>query len=310
MQDGYENDRFFLFTSIYTMTLGDRSDFQSLSTSIPWFLWIIYLFTSVYLTIIMLNLLISIIGDSYDKIMGIEERARNYEKLMLVLYNEKKKIDKKLKLEKNNKYLFALGPSNCFENGKYAQKNDEGINRIREKVENIEYLLKNKSQNKSKIKKYDNKEYLEKSIISLNQLYLKYDQSFTEKKKFDKKLKLEKNNKYLLKLAPSYCFENGEYAQKNDEGINRIRNKVENIEYLLLENKNERKSKYKYKKYINKEYLEKNIISFNQLYLKNEQSFTHLIQSLTESNLKNDQSFTELNKKIEGLYKKIDNLRK
>ena len=173
MQDGYENDRFFLFTSIYTMTLGDRSDFQSLSTSIPWFLWIIYLFTSVYLTIIMLNLLISIIGDSYDKIMGIEERARNYEKLMLLFNNQKNKYDKKLKLEKNNKYLFAIGPSNSFENGEYNQKNYEGINRIREKVENIEYLLKNKIQSKSKFKKYD------QSFTELNKkiegLYKKID---------------------------------------------------------------------------------------------------------------------------------------
>ena len=93
LQDDFVHDQFILFNSIYTMILGDRTDFLSLSTNIPWLLWIMYLFTTVYLTIIMLNLLISIIGDSYDKILGMERRARNYEKLILILYEEKKNVN-------------------------------------------------------------------------------------------------------------------------------------------------------------------------------------------------------------------------
>ena len=56
--------------------LGDASGYNGVSSNVPWFIWIIYLTTTVVLAIIALNLLIFIIGDSYDKIIGIELNAK------------------------------------------------------------------------------------------------------------------------------------------------------------------------------------------------------------------------------------------
>ena len=119
--------------------MGDASDFKGLSSDVPWLLWIVYLIITIFLTIIMLNLLISIIGDSYDKIMGIEARAKYYEKIILILNYEKGK-----KYEKSGlvKYIYAYGPPNCFD-GNFAEiQKDEGVERIREKVDKIELQLK------------------------------------------------------------------------------------------------------------------------------------------------------------------------
>ena len=139
LQDEFTEDRFFLFNAIFYVTMGDASDFKGLSSDVPWLLWIVYLIITIFLTIIMLNLLISIIGDSYDKIMGIEARAKYYEKIILILNYEKGK-----KYEKSGlvKYIYAYGPPNCFD-GNFAEiQKDEGVERIREKVDKIELQLK------------------------------------------------------------------------------------------------------------------------------------------------------------------------
>ena len=119
--------------------MGDASDFKGLSSDVPWLLWIVYLIITIFLTIIMLNLLISIIGDSYDKIMGIEARAKYYEKIILILnYEKRKKYEKSALVH----YLYAYGPPNCFD-GNFAEiQKDEGVERIREKVAKIELQLK------------------------------------------------------------------------------------------------------------------------------------------------------------------------
>ena len=89
MQDGFQEDHFFLFNAVYSVTLGDASDYNNLTSEVPLLLWIVHLFVTISLAIIMLNLLISIIGDSYDKVMGIESRTRYYERINLILTYEK-----------------------------------------------------------------------------------------------------------------------------------------------------------------------------------------------------------------------------
>ncbi len=71
--------------------------------------------------------------------MGIEARAKYYEKTILILNYEKG-----IKYEKSAlvHYLYAYGPPNSF-NGNFSEiQKDEGVERIREKVDKIELQLK------------------------------------------------------------------------------------------------------------------------------------------------------------------------
>ena len=69
-------DRFFLFNAVYSSMLGDSNDYSSLNSNDPWFLWIVHLIITIVLQIIALNLLISFIGGSYNKIIEISLKSQ------------------------------------------------------------------------------------------------------------------------------------------------------------------------------------------------------------------------------------------
>ena len=150
MQDKPIEDRFFLFNAVYSLMLGDASGYNVLISNVSWFLWIVYLTITIVLTIIALNLLISIIGDSYDKIIGIEENAKIYEKLKLIMIYEAQSSE-----NNGERYIYFVGQEGSFENENFLlqkPKNDEGT-RIREKVEMMETKINkifDKIQEKSK----------------------------------------------------------------------------------------------------------------------------------------------------------------
>jgi hypothetical protein len=52
-------------------------------------MWIVFVVSTLVIMIIMLNLLIAIISDSYDKVIGAERLANNYERAELVREIEK-----------------------------------------------------------------------------------------------------------------------------------------------------------------------------------------------------------------------------
>lgn len=123
--------------------LGDASGYNQLVSSTPWFLWIVYLIIIIVLSIIALNLLISIIGDSYDKIIGIEENAKVYERLKLIMMYEAQSADEKHPYRKSGCLYFVTTPGFFESQGFLEQKieSDEGA-RIREKVDMIDAQIK------------------------------------------------------------------------------------------------------------------------------------------------------------------------
>ena len=111
--------------------------------------------------IILLNLLISIIGSTYDKHVEKSDAARNYELLGLIYENEKELLisDKNYFEEKRNKniigpYLFYLEDENENEMNNQekidnSQKNSDdikmGINELKSEIIDIREKLNKKS---------------------------------------------------------------------------------------------------------------------------------------------------------------------
>ena len=68
---------------MHKLILGDASVFDQInSNSMPNLIWVFYVFVTFVLVIVMLNLLISIIGDTYDKVKGME-KAGSYLRIFI-----------------------------------------------------------------------------------------------------------------------------------------------------------------------------------------------------------------------------------
>ena len=70
----------------YKMSLGDFST-SDFGEEYVWLVWLIFLLSSLFLIIVMLNLIIAIMGDAYAQISETEEAAIWKEKLELMNEN-------------------------------------------------------------------------------------------------------------------------------------------------------------------------------------------------------------------------------
>lgn len=158
--------QFSIFNMVYRMILGDNQLYDNVAVSnnyIHFLLWIFFFITTLFMMIIMLNLLISILGDSYDKISGREVLANNYEKTWILyeidstLSNVRKKI-----LRKKNvfeKYLVAAKIKDELIDENQNERLRKKIDRIEEKIDGIEEKFKEINR---KIR--EKNEYLEAKI--------------------------------------------------------------------------------------------------------------------------------------------------
>jgi hypothetical protein len=89
------NSQWDTFKLIHRLIIGDADDKIKLgeawNKNLQFEIWLIYFFATILLIIIMLNLLIAIIGDSFNKVRSMERLNFNYERANL-LYEIDKKI--------------------------------------------------------------------------------------------------------------------------------------------------------------------------------------------------------------------------
>ena len=148
LQDNFNNGPFYLFTLIYRLMLGDYGNYDNYVTddfSYP--LWIGMIMFTIFTTIIMLNLLISLIGATFSSVVASEKPMRNIELLGVINEIEKYTILRKnhhIRLRKNGiigNYLICFHNENHF---KEVEKNEQHIlkdlHSLNEKIE-----IKNKS---------------------------------------------------------------------------------------------------------------------------------------------------------------------
>jgi len=116
LQKSYNSDNSFtffgIFTVFYRLLLGDYTQYDDIETEDDNFLWFLMVAFTVLTVIILLNLLISIISDSFGKVFNAKTQARTYELLSLInsvdrSLNEKKRQELR-EQEKIGNYLFIF----------------------------------------------------------------------------------------------------------------------------------------------------------------------------------------------------------
>ena len=156
LQNDYDSGQFLVFNMIYRLMLGDYGNydhFVSDNFSIP--LWIGMIFFTIFMSIIMLNLLISIIGSTFDSVLASEKSMRNIEMLGVIYEVDRYKIMGK-KIQKEMRQNQVIGDYLiCFHNlshFKEEQKNDEHLlndmHVLNKKVESIDNYLQEKLEKK------------------------------------------------------------------------------------------------------------------------------------------------------------------
>ena len=178
-------------TLFYRLTLGDFTLVDNFDPTYQESFWLLIVYSTVVLSIVLLNLLISILNDTYDKVMSSEALMRNYE-LMHIIYEIEEKIYNlswvnrivRLDFEKNpivkwvSEHIFFknkkhLGKYLIYiynDSHKIAYDRDINYERIRSIVEREEFsikLIKNQvdSMNKNLMEKISNlNEKLEKKF--------------------------------------------------------------------------------------------------------------------------------------------------
>ena len=122
--------------------LGDFADFfnnsDDTSTELTNLFWIFFLLATLIVMVIMLNLVIAIICDTYDKVIGAELLANNYERAS-ILYDLEKELSAKAKYYIKasgilKTYIFVTDYENESENS-FA---DFYTDRMRTKIDRIE----------------------------------------------------------------------------------------------------------------------------------------------------------------------------
>lgn len=138
LQDRTNFDRFYLFNAVYSSMLGDSNDYDTLASKDPWFLWIVHLIITIVLQIIALNLLISFIGGSYNKIIEIEDSAIIYEKLKLIMIYEAR--ESQTERGKQSGYLYLVGSPGAFEKEEYLKGNSQATEEMKELTEKVNVI--------------------------------------------------------------------------------------------------------------------------------------------------------------------------
>ena len=155
--------------------MGDFDDFKQIDTSLSSNLYfLILLGVSLAVVIIMLNLLIAIISDSFEKVMALDKQASLYEKLQLIVEIDRKRKNKSL-TESNSSSLYV------FKFNSLDEENDETEERIRNKLvqfkKSLDYLRNDihdiKSLNRKIVLKTDLETNLQELESSLKFEYAK-----------------------------------------------------------------------------------------------------------------------------------------
>ena len=149
LQDYNKFSLFQTFNSFYRLILGDFGGFDDLSDNgIDWLLWVFFFIGTLSLMIIMLNLLIAIISDTYQAVTENNVLANNYEKAQIVAeMDEILSTQERENLKQNSlkKYLCVLYSKEIT----IIEKDDDNdkkelsykVSKIEDKLEELKMLI-------------------------------------------------------------------------------------------------------------------------------------------------------------------------
>lgn len=133
-------NQFDVFDIFYRLILGDFSKYDDFiqDIEISYFLWILWMMTTILLTIVILNLLISIISNTFNLVLAAEESMKTYERSSLITDFELRIKEKKSQLHENHlvgKYLLYVF------NERRGNENNVSLEEMMETVKEIKHLV-------------------------------------------------------------------------------------------------------------------------------------------------------------------------
>lgn len=137
LQTDLSSDHFSTFNTFFREMLGDLTDYDELDVVNAYALWVFFFIASLVLSIVLLNLLIAIISDTFGNVKSNEDLARHFE-MCNIIYD----IDAELMVDKPTEYYMIV----------YAETGDKDLKNpleiLKEKivfstqmVKNIDYHL-------------------------------------------------------------------------------------------------------------------------------------------------------------------------
>ena len=143
-----------MFTLFYRLLLGDFNQYDELEVVNSYYLWIGMLIFTLLLVIVLLNLLISIISDSFGKVFNLKTQTRTYELLNLINSIDRllpNRIRDQLRNDKKiGNYLFVFYTDEeekefdpNFENHEKLLKLESSISQLYEEFKKNESLTNN-----------------------------------------------------------------------------------------------------------------------------------------------------------------------
>lgn len=147
LQTTLSDDHFTTFNTFFRAMLGDLTIYDELEVDYYYSLWIFFFSSSIILTIVLLNLLIAIISDTFGAVKANEVLARHFE-ITNVLYD----IDAELYIEKPIEYYtFVYAESENKNKGLGpVEILKEKISEAIQKIKSIDYNLRMIVSKKSK----------------------------------------------------------------------------------------------------------------------------------------------------------------
>lgn len=134
MQNQLEDNRFHNFGTYFRLMLGDFNYLDEMKVDYIFLFWVLFFISSIVLSIVLINLLIAIISNTFSKVSGSEKLTRNYE-LCNIMYQ----IDACEKQnEKEEKYLIHM-----YNDFHEKNENESEFNKIKYFIKRNKNLVKN-----------------------------------------------------------------------------------------------------------------------------------------------------------------------
>ena len=140
LQTDYSQDfsHFKTFDTFFREMIGDLGDYDDLSDTVDYYyvLYAFFFISSIVLSIVLMNLLISIIGDTFGQVKANEELARHFE-ICNIIYD----IDAELNIKKEKEYYLLVYPETTHQEISDIQQLRNKINQNSRMIKNIDYHL-------------------------------------------------------------------------------------------------------------------------------------------------------------------------
>ena len=137
---------FYIFTVFYRLLMGDFNQYDDIVVENSYFLWFIMLTFTVICVIVLLNLLISIISDSFQNVYKLKNQTRSYELMSLINDIDRQISDSSRQYLRDNakigNYLFRFYTEDVKEETNYVLETYNSVKKMELQMQDLMYEIK------------------------------------------------------------------------------------------------------------------------------------------------------------------------